>query len=52
MRIITEANVDQLTSLTRSDNIEILLKCADISMYRAKERGKNQYLFYNSHYKV
>jgi len=34
------------------DNIEILLKCADIAMYRAKERGKNQYVFYNSNHKV
>ena len=34
------------------ENIEILLKNADIAMYRAKEQGKNQYVFYNTNYKV
>lgn len=31
-----------------SDNAETLLKNADIAMYHAKERGRNNYQFYNS----
>lgn len=29
-------------------NVETLLKCADIAMYKVKSSGKNSYMFYNS----
>ncbi len=29
-----------------SDNVEGLMKCADVAMYRAKERGRNTYQYY------
>lgn len=30
------------------DNIEALLKCADMAMYKVKTNGRNSYMFYNS----
>ena len=30
-----------------SNNIDILIKHADEAMYTAKEKGKNQFVFYN-----
>ncbi|MCP3867719.1 MAG: EAL domain-containing protein [Gammaproteobacteria bacterium] len=31
-----------------SEDVEGLMKCADMAMYRAKERGRNNYQFYTS----
>jgi diguanylate cyclase (GGDEF)-like protein len=47
-QLYTTASIGISLYPENGDNIEELMKCADVAMYRAKDRGRNNFQFYTS----